>query len=231
MAIFDELFKPGVAQSPLLQRVYRSINGNQSVLNAYIVDDFDDVGDIDRIIGHATAQYKQHHPLVKTAFKNPPLNFESRFGTRQMPSFFYASKSPKTCLFEKAFYLLKYFDDAHSDKLNQTISLTVSVFSVGLHTNGALDLTSSYFHDVNDLVTDKSNYDFTQKIGQWALANDYDVIVFNSARHTNGVNYAVAKLDVIKPNTIKPASEVNFLVNKESATFEYKDNLYLFSSK
>jgi hypothetical protein len=145
------------------------------------------------------------HYLLKTAFRYPPLKYGSRFGTRLMPSFFYACEAPQTALAETAYYRFVFLNDMQV-KYSKQIDSQHTLFSASVKTEKCLDLCAKKYSKVRQKITDPQHYSYCQAIGQWAINHQgVELIRCESAR----LRLRPARNVVIsEPNVIRPKSPV-----------------------
>ncbi len=221
------LFNNDTALSSYLSTVWRVVESQETVATLNIVDTMEEHEMLESLLDSVKPRYRVGteglHYLIKTAFRYPPLKYGSRFGTRAMPSYFYASENTATALAETAYYRFLFFSHITSP-YNAPVDSEHTAFSVLLQSTACLDLCSPDFHSVRGYVTDKANYRYCQSIGDWAINHHkVDLIRFESARavtkidtktSTKAMQAVNANLAVADPNVItskKPRSQESWL--------------------
>jgi hypothetical protein len=135
------------------------------------------------------------HRLIATPFRYG-YRSESRFRKAgERPGIFYASESRRTCLYETAYWRLRFYAAAPSA---QTWATTTEhlMFSVGLDADAALDLSHAPFDASRSKWIHPSKYDACQRLAGQARALGTQLIRYVSARDpTGGMNIAVLKAD------------------------------------
>ena len=202
-----------------LAKSWRVVESQENVATLNIVDTMEEQGVLESLLDEVKPRYRvgteSLHYLIKTAFRYPPLKYGSRFGTRAMPSYFYASEDMAVAFAETAYYRFLFF--AHiSEPYNKPVDSKHTAFSVLLRSNACLDLCSDTFSFVAERLTDKASYSYCQQVGDWAVnQRGVDLIRFASARaksHTD--RPLMANLGVVKPQVIssnKPESQETWL--------------------
>jgi hypothetical protein len=80
-------------------KVWRMVETQETTATLGIVDSMEEQALLEQLLDQVKPPYREGtqgmHYLLKTAFRYPPLKYGSRFGTRLMPSFFYACEAPQ----------------------------------------------------------------------------------------------------------------------------------------
>lgn len=192
---------------------YRLVETQEFAATSTLVDDLDEQFLLEQMLDEVKPVYRQDteemHYLLRTPFRYPPLKHGSRFGTRLMQSFFYASEQIVTALSEVAYYRFLFLEDMEV-KFDGTIRTEHLLFSVSIESNNSIDLSSSVFEQDADQLIDPKNYQFCQQVGRWAVEEkQVDTIKYWSARCENGTNLAV-----FTPSSIiskQPENQQNWL--------------------
>lgn len=224
--------------------VWRVVESQEDAATLRIVDDLAEQALLEQMLDGAKPKYRVGtegmHYLLKTAFRYPPLEWGSRFGTRLMPSYFYASEAIKTALCECAYYRFLLMSDMGQPYV-ESIRSEYCVFKVLLSSEFCLDLASPEFAPARDQLRDPQSYALTHKVGSWAYArstqNDdphpVNVIRFESARLEGGVNVAVAEPKSIRSR--KPTTQQKWLclTKPDSVSFSSResDMSYVFNRR
>ncbi len=137
------------------------------------------------------------HYLIFTPFRYPPLKYGSRFGSTYEPSLWYGSINLHTALAEVAFYRLKFFDDTSADL--DYIEIPMTAFKAYIKTENGIDLTNLYFEKYQDKISNKTSYEYSQRLGTEMREANIDAFIFTSARDNKlGKNVAAFTPDVFK---------------------------------
>jgi len=162
-------------ETPLISyvaKVWRMVESQETAATLNIVDSMEEQALLEELLDTVKPVYREGtegmHYLLKTAFRYPPLRHGSRFGTRLLPSFFYASEKPKTALTETAYYRFVFLHDMQQP-YNQEIDSSHSLFCVSIASQRCLDLYSPQFSSLRSQLIDPVNYSLCQTIGDWAV--------------------------------------------------------------
>ncbi|QWL08998.1 RES family NAD+ phosphorylase [Shewanella algae] len=179
---------------PYLGCGYRLVESQEEAATLSLVDDFDEQMLLESLLDEVKPPYRsgtEHlHYLLKTPFRYPPLRHGSRFGSITMESFFYASESWQTCLAEVAYYRFVFMADMLAPYLEPLRSEHM-LYSVDINARDCADLTLLQGREVQQQLTHKSNYAYTQAMGAWLLQQQAQMIRYTSARAEVGVNLAL----------------------------------------
>nr|WP_255590008.1 RES family NAD+ phosphorylase [Marinicella sp. NBU2979] len=174
--------------------------------------------------------HSNKHYLLTTPFRYPPLKYGSRYGTTDMKSHFYAAKDPMTCLVECAYYRFMFLDHIQVT-YDKPLNTNHLLFSCSVATKKALDLTSAQFKSIENKITLPDDHSYTQKIGQWACQNNgFDAIIFPSARHLEGVNYAITSIKNIKSRQPKVIERISCVTTQDQVVFKFQSELISIST-
>ena len=124
------------------------------------------------------------HYLIFTPFRYPPLEYGSRFGNTFEFSLWYGSINLHTALAEVAFYRLKFFDDTSANL--DYIEIPMTAFKANIQTEHGIDLTEHPFSFYQDKISNKTSYDYSQKLGPEMREAKIEAFIFTSAREKNG---------------------------------------------
>jgi hypothetical protein len=178
-----------------------------------LVDDLDEQYLLEQMLDDVKPHYRPNtehmHYLLKTPFRYPPLKYGSRFGTRLIPSFFYASENEHTVLAEVAYYRFIFLQHMQ-ERYEKPIHSQHMMFSLRVNTRQCADLTLDKFNSLKSALVNVDNYQFCQNVGQYLQQEQgISVIRFHSARAKDGVNIAIAAPKAITSK--KPESCQNWL--------------------
>ncbi len=222
---FDALFNDETPWIEINAKVYRIVESDLEVATSSITTSLAEQSRLEELLDEIKpiAQASRKHYLLTTPFRYPPLKYGSRYGTSNMKSFFYGSKEPITCLYECAYYRFLFLNDMEVP-YNQPIQTNHLLFSCSVSAKKSLELTHERFRPIRETITHHADYTATQKIGNWAMENDFEVIKFPSARHEPGINYAVASINNIKSNEPKNIERLPCTSTKNRIVFNYDSN-------
>jgi hypothetical protein len=130
------------------------------------------------------------HYLLSTPFRYPPLRHGSRFAARHERGIWYGAESIRTAFSETAYCRLLFLEGSHAELGSVETQLTV--FSAGVQTRRAIDLTAPPFAAYRAVLASKTTYDETQALGASMRAAGVEAFRFESARDVEGgVNVGV----------------------------------------
>lgn len=222
----NKLFNSKTSLSVYMGKVWRTVETQEAAASLNIVDSMEEQGVLELLLDGVKPPYRvgteKMHYLLKTAFRYPPLKYGSRFGTRLLPSFYYASEHIKTNLAETAYYRFVFLDDMQ-DSYNKPIDSKHSVFSVSIRSEKCLDLCAPHYSTIQNELTHLTSYSYTQAVGHWALENEVELIRFESARLNNHSNLAIAEPKVIRSKS--PLAIQNWLcrTTQQRVSFSSRD--------
>lgn len=231
------LFNDQTTLSDYRSDVWRVVESQEDAATLHVVDDHAEQGLLEQMLDGAKPPYRSGtdgmHYLLKTAFRYPPLRWGSRFGTHLMPSYFYASEEPETALCECAYYRFLFLHDMvqpYSDSIRSEYSL----FKVRLNSNACLDLTAPKYRSARDHLTNENSYAYSQSVGSWVYEKGIvELIRFESARASQGVNVAVANPGAIRSR--KPSVQQRWLclTKPDLVSFSSRESdvSYVFSQR
>ena len=189
-------------------KVWRMVETQEAAATLNIVDSMEEQNLLEELLDAVKPPYRTGtegmHYLLKTAFRYPPLKYGSRFGTRSMPSFFYASEQVETALAETAYYRFVFMNDM-SKSYNKPIDSRHSMFNVTVKTDACLDLLDPAYSKLQKKLTNINDYSNSQRVGDWAVNDrEVEIIRFQSARMTGECNLAIAE-----PKTIRSKAPIS----------------------
>ncbi len=224
----SRLFNPKTKLSFYSCDVWRMVECQETAATLSLVDTIDEQLLLEDLIDRVKPNYRtgteNMHYLLKTAFRYPPLKYGSRFGSRKMPSFFYASEEQKTVLAEVAYYRFIFLDDM-DEPYPGVIDSKHAMFAVRVTSKACLDLAENIYQTIREDLIHPSDYSACQAIGDWAINEKaVDIIRYESARKLAFHNVAVAQPATIRsPN---PKALQNWLCRTESncISFSSREN-------
>lgn len=110
----------------------------------------------------------------------PPLEHGSRFGRPHEPSLWYGSEKLETAFAEAAYYRLLFFAGTDADLLPNQISM--SAFQVAVRSERGVDLTVTPFDEHVAVLTSRTDYSATQRLGSDMRAAAVELFRYPSAR-------------------------------------------------
>ena len=180
-------------------KVYRIVESQEKVATMNLVDTLDEQAIIEDLIEKTKpviSAKTQRHYLIQTPFRYPPLKHGSRFGSRFEPSIFYAGHTLQSAICESAFYSF-YFMSRSSVQYEETIINHKTSFSVEVQDAHHIDLTQVSSPKVREKLTHKSDYQFTQSVGQQLREEKVSSFRFYSARCNEQINIGVFDINSI----------------------------------
>ena len=193
---FNKLFHSRTPLADYRQRVWRLVEDQETAATLNVVDNMEEQELLEALLDDVKPPYRAGtenlHYLFKTAFRYPPLQYGSRFGTRLMPSFFYASETRQTALAETAYYRFVFLSHMQ-EPYRKPIDSQYSMFGTTVHSTRTLDLYSKRYASIADQLAHPGEYSLTQAVGKWATdERQIEIIRFESARNRGSCNAAVA---------------------------------------
>jgi hypothetical protein len=161
-----------------------------------LLDDLDEQYLLEQMLDEVKPAYKngteQMHYLLKTPFRYPPLKHGSRFGSRLMPSYFYAGEDQDTTLAEVAYYRFVFLSHMQ-ESYEQAVRSEHMMFSVQVKSTQCADLSADDFDKIRTKLVSPDSYWLCQQVGQWLVEQEQiDVLRYCSARREKGINVAIA---------------------------------------
>jgi hypothetical protein len=124
------------------------------------------------------------HYLLATPFRYPPLRHGSRFGRRHERGIWYASEHVDTALAEAAYYRFVFL--AGTTAAIGFAASEHTIFSVGVASERAVDLTVGRFVKHRAELASPSDYRATQEVGAALRAAGVELFRYASARDRQG---------------------------------------------
>ncbi|MFT4929882.1 MAG: hypothetical protein ACI8WB_006017 [Phenylobacterium sp.] len=209
------------------QQVFRIVETQAYAATTTLVDDLNEQALLEQMLDEVKPPYKTMghaqtlHYLISTPFRYPPLKYGSRFGSRYMAGYFYASEDELTSLAECAYYRFCFLA-AMSEPYRATIQSDHMMFSVSVSSHCAADLTKVSTGFIIDSLKGQRDYSFTQALGKMLVEeHSAKVIRYFSARSSVrtsakttedanvGINVAIATPSEI--TSAKPENSVNWI--------------------
>ncbi|WP_440616429.1 RES family NAD+ phosphorylase [Cysteiniphilum sp. 6C5] len=173
-------------------------------------------------------KYVDHHYLIYTPFRYPPLKYGSRFGSIYEKSLWYGSSNKETSLSESAFYFFNFNRQAN---INDTLYFERTVFSVQCNIQNFLDLTKIKRLD-HKLLTSKNSYAYTQQLSKSMRKNSIEAFLYESARYSGNKNFASYTPNVFKKNSLKIMPTYIGVFTPKEITYKstiHHDEVYTYS--
>jgi len=126
------------------------------------------------------ADFRGLHYLLFTPFRHPPLRWGSRFGTRAERGMWYGSGDVETCFAEVAYYRLLFLEGTSADL--GIVSIELTTFVAHISAACGVDLTRPPFRAYEKLISSKTTYAVSQRIGRDMRAAGVQAFLFGSAR-------------------------------------------------
>jgi hypothetical protein len=209
---FIQLYESSTCPSNYTAQVCRVVETQEVAATLHLVDDFDEQFLLEQLLDEVKPRYRvgseAMHYLFKTPFRYPPLKYGSRFGSRQLASFFYAGETLVPTLGEVAYYrfvFLSHMQQAYGSSIkSQHLS-----FKLKVSTTLCADLTHTDFAPMVKALTNPSSYHVSQAIGQWLRSEQgINLIRYPSARIEGAINVAIAQPQVISSK--QPLNQLNW---------------------
>ncbi len=225
MQDFDVLFNDKTPRNEINAKVYRIVESDLEVATLSITNSLAEQSRLEELLEEIKplSHASKKHFLLTTPFRYPPLKYGSRYGTANMKSFFYGSKEPMTCLYECAYYRFLFLNDI-AIPFDEPIQTNHLLFSCAVSSQHSLELTHDKYLHIREIITHSTDYTTTQKIGKWAVENNFEVIKFPSARYKTGINYAIASVNNIKSRVPKNAERLPCTSTPDRVIFKYNSN-------
>ncbi|MCB9787464.1 MAG: RES family NAD+ phosphorylase [Deltaproteobacteria bacterium] len=173
---------------PLWLLAWRVVDGQHMVSTRKLVDSDDEQELLDAMLDAAgppsAPDVHGLHPLLARPLRLPPLPYGSRFGSRHERGIWYGALEPRTAFAEAAFYRLLFFSDTEA-RLDPMM-LDLLLFSVPVTTRHGVDLTKAPFDAVSEVVTSRTSYVETQRLGSAMRESDVEAFLYPSARDPEG---------------------------------------------
>ncbi len=223
----ENLFSGEVSLNSYRADVWRVVESQEHVATLHVVDDLAEQEMLERLLDDVKPRYRAGtegmHYLLKTAFRYPPLKWGSRFGTTLMPSYFYASEQPKTALCECAYYRFLFLDDMQTP-YSAPIRSEYSLFRVLVASERCLDLSLATYKKMRADLRSPTSYQISHQVGQWAYERgEIDLIRFESARDSGGLNVAISEPQSIRSKKPNALQRWLCLTKSDSVSFSSRD--------
>jgi hypothetical protein len=197
---FKQLYAASESPVPYSKHVYRLVETQEIAATTNLVDDLDEQFLLEQMLDEVKPSYRpgteDMHYLLKTPFRYPPLKYGSRFGSRVMPSFFYAGEDEHTTLAEVAYYRFVFLSHMQLS-YDKPVRSEHMMFSVKVKSALCADLTEVGFAVLNEKLASPNSYHLSQSAGQWLVEQNIEVIRYCSARYKGGYNLAIAEPKVL----------------------------------
>ncbi len=129
--------------------------------------------------------------LLMTPFRYPPLRYGSRFGSTWERGIFYGSCELQTAFAETAVYFWLFQQGLAQLGPLENIRDQRTAFSVKLSSQKAIDLQAEAFADLQDKISQRDSWDYTQQLGKQLREAEVEFILYSSARFSGGKNIAI----------------------------------------
>jgi len=176
--------------SRLVAEPWRVVEAQHVVSTRALVDSLDEQELLERLLDAAkppvpaAPEFDGLHYLLATPFRYPPLPYGSRFGGRHERGIWYGSDSCETALAELSYYRLLFFAGTSAALLPNTTAF--STFRARVATGAGVDLTAPPFAEHGALISSKSRYGASQRLGAEMRADGVEAFRFASARDPGG---------------------------------------------
>ena len=173
---------------------WRAVEDQHRIATRKLVDTNEEHELLEALIEGAKPRLPEGMPpaldyLLFTPFRYPPLRWGSRFGTRGQRGIWYGSEQIQTVLSEVGYYLLLFLDGTDAGPNLTPLYSKRTVFRVELDSNHAVDLTIAPFDRYQALISSKTQYRESQRLGGEMREAGIELFRYTSARDTMaGIN-------------------------------------------
>lgn len=170
------------------ETVWRLVESQQVTSTRKLVDSLHEQDILEDLIESIkpslTAESASLHPLLYTAFRYPPLQHGSRFGSQFEQSLWYGSLELEAAMAEKAFYQFNFLRASEADFGFVEVPLTA--FSVAISTQQGIKLIQPPFAQYRDIISSPVSYHVSQRLGNSMRQHNVEAFSYQSARDPNG---------------------------------------------
>lgn len=167
--------------------------------------------------------------LLATPFRYPPLNWGSRFGSKNEASLYYGSQEYATAFAELAYYRFVFRSAMDTEFPNPRISTNHTLFSANYEFLPGIDLTVAPFRNYSSLLADKSNYSASQSLGQVLRSENIQGFYFLSARCPDkGTNIAIFTPQGLRSKAPELRYQCYCEMIKNQVTIKLNEELFVF---
>jgi hypothetical protein len=220
---FKALFSENDLSREYKGLVYRLVETQEIAATTKLVDDLEEQFLLEQMLDEVKPLYRsgtEHmHYLLKTPFRYPPLKQGSRFGSRLMASFFYASEQTGGALAEVAFYrfvFLSHMQSAYPDSVRSQHLL----FSVKVASSACMDLTDNEFALFQPQLRSPDTYSFCQQVGHYLITQQRaELLRYASARDPGSDNVAIYAPAVIRSKEPEKSQSWLCLTQQDKVSF------------
>lgn len=198
---FKQLYASSDSPSQYAKPVYRLVETQEIAATTNLVDELEEQFLLEQMLDEVKPSYRpgteDMHYLLKTPFRYPPLKYGSRFGSRVMPSFFYAGEDEHTTLAEVAYYRFVFMSHMQLS-YDKPVRSEHVMFSVKVKSALCADLTEMSFEPLKAKLASPVSYQLSQSAGKWLVEQSIELIRYCSARYEAGHNIAIAEPKVLR---------------------------------
>ncbi len=195
---------------PLRATVTRVVESQAQVATMVLVDTLDEQAVLEGLLEESKppppVDAARYHYLIMTPFRYPPLEYGSRFGSKDRSGIYYGSLAMATALAECAYYRLLFWSGMQSPPPNERLMSEHTSFVVNVHTAHGVALEQPPFAEHTREISDPQHYRASQLLG--GAMRDAGVAAFTyvSARDPQGgLNIAIYTPKAIRSR--KPLQE------------------------
>lgn len=231
-----EKIEPDALVTSFHKKVYRVVEYQYRSATQFLLDDFEEANLLEEMLDEHKPEVphdyaEEYHYLLYTPFRYPPLEYGSRFGSREETGLWYGSLKKETALCEKAFYLQLFLKDSQGEL--GSLMGRVTVFKAAVKTSKCIDLTIGASQEfTSHLSSPHQNYQETQKLGA-QLRRNYAMALYYSARtKKREKNCVVFTPQVFSPQTIYSKDIENwdsFATKKEVVFSRLNKKIHFYS--
>ena len=163
---------------------WRAVESQYVAATMTLVDNVDEQALLEEILEETKppvpAECRNLHYLLFTPFRYSVLQ-DSRFHMKGEPGVFYASLTERTALAEVTFHRLLFFAESPRTPWPKKL-VELTLFSVKVKADKAIDLTRPPFDAAESLWSDPQDYAACQQLAREARERELDAIRYRSVR-------------------------------------------------
>lgn len=182
--------REAAAPGPLEGELIRVVESQEQVASRNLVDNLAEQALLEELLESSKpampADGRALHYLLASPFRYPPLEYGSRFGSRQEPSLFYGALALAPALAETAFYRLIFWRGMATPPPGGRLTTQHTLFAARYASPWGLRLHEPPFSAHEAVLTDPRNYQATQQLGGNMRKAGVELFIYRSARDLDG---------------------------------------------
>lgn len=182
--------REAVVPGPLQGELIRVVESQEQVASRNLVDDLAEQALLEDLLESNKPPMRTDsgglHYLLASPFRYPPLEYGSRFGSRQEPSLFYAALTLAPALAETAFYRLVFWSGMATPPPKGRLTTQHTLFAARYASPRGIRLHEPPFRAHEAVLTDPRNYRATQQLGRDMRKAGIELFIYRSARDPEG---------------------------------------------